>query len=76
MLAILRLLGIFIADLFKSRRQLEALVRGSGVAGDRLKNFIFKAQGGKLSGIFDGDERLISLMSAPWYSRDIYVPVP
>ena len=52
------------------------LLRGSGVAGDRLENFNFKAEGGKLSGIFDGHEQLISLMSVPWYSRDIYVPAP
>jgi hypothetical protein len=52
------------------------LVRGSGVAGDRLKSFIVKAEGGKLSGIFDGHEQLISFMSLPWYSRDIYVPTP
>jgi hypothetical protein len=50
------------------------LVRGPGAAGDRLKNFIFKAEGGKLSGIFDGHEQLISFTSLPWYSRNIYVP--
>jgi len=50
------------------------LLRGSGVAGDRLESFNFKAEGGKLSGVFDGREQLISLMSVPWYSRDIYVP--
>jgi hypothetical protein len=52
------------------------LLRGSGVAGDRLESFNFKAEGGKLSGIFDGREQLISLMSVPWYARDIYVPAP
>jgi hypothetical protein len=38
------------------------LVRGAGVAVDRLKHFTFKAEGGKLSGIFDGGEQLISLI--------------
>jgi hypothetical protein len=52
------------------------LLRGSGVAGDRLESFNLKAEGGKLSGIFDGREQLISVVSVPWYSRDIYVPAP
>jgi hypothetical protein len=52
------------------------VVRGAGVAAGRLKSFTFKAEGGKLAGIFDGSEQLIAFISVPSYSRDIYVPVP
>jgi hypothetical protein len=41
---------------------------------DRLKKVAFKASGDKLSPLFDGSEKLISLVSYPWYQRQIYLP--
>jgi len=52
------------------------LVRGSGLAADRVQKISFKAAGGKLSAIFDGSEQLVALSSVPWYAREIYLPAP
>ena len=41
---------------------------------DRLKKVTFKASGEKLSPLFDGSEKLISVISVPWYQREIYLP--
>ena len=50
------------------------VVRGAGGDTERLKKFTFKASGEKLSPLFDGSEQLISLISVPWYQREIYLP--
>jgi hypothetical protein len=39
-----------------------------------LKNFSFKATGGKIGALLDGSEQLISATSVPWYSRQAYLP--
>jgi hypothetical protein len=41
---------------------------------ERLKKITFKASGEKLSPLFDGSEKLISVISVPWYQREIYLP--
>jgi hypothetical protein len=41
---------------------------------ERLKKVTFKASGEKLSPLFDGSEKLISVISVPWYQREIYLP--
>ena len=38
------------------------------------EKFTFKAAGEKLSPLFDGTEQLISLISVPWYQREVYLP--
>lgn len=40
---------------------------------ERLRKFTFRAQGGKLSRLFDGAEKLISVIALPWYNREIYL---
>jgi hypothetical protein len=50
------------------------VVRGVGTGTERLQKFTFKAAGEKLSPLFDGTEQLISLISVPWYQREIYLP--
>jgi hypothetical protein len=41
---------------------------------NRVDAVTFKATGGFLSALFDGSEKLLSVTSVPWYSREITVP--
>jgi hypothetical protein len=50
------------------------VVLGADGNSDRLKKVTFKASGEKLSPLFDGSEKLISVISVPWYQREIYLP--
>jgi hypothetical protein len=52
------------------------VVRGTGVATERVKTFTFKATGPKLSPLFDGTEQLISITALPYLSRQMYLPGP
>ena len=49
------------------------VLRGPGAA-DRLRNFSFKATGGKIGALFDGSEQLVSVTAVPWYSRQVFLP--
>lgn len=54
--------------------QAEDVVRGAGVALERVKSFTFKAVGPKLEPLFDGTEQLISITALPYYSRQVFLP--
>ncbi|TGD96307.1 hypothetical protein [Methylobacterium nonmethylotrophicum] len=41
---------------------------------DKAKGLTFKATGGLLGRLFDGSHQLVSAVSLPWYSRQLYVP--
>jgi hypothetical protein len=41
---------------------------------DRVKEFSYKASGGRLGPLFDGTERVVSIDSFHWYNRGIYQP--
>ena len=41
---------------------------------DRVREFSYKILGGRLGGMFDGTERIVSLDSFHWYNRGIYQP--
>jgi len=41
---------------------------------DKVKEFQYKATGGKLSSLFDGTERVLSIDAIAWYNRAIYAP--
>ena len=41
---------------------------------DRVKEFGYKASGGKLTSLFDGTERVVSIDALPWYNRAVYTP--
>jgi hypothetical protein len=42
--------------------------------GDRVREFQYTAAGGRLAGLFDGSERVLSWDSIPWHNRTIYRP--
>ena len=41
---------------------------------DRVKEFSYKAAGGRLGPLFDGTERVVSIDSFHWYNRGVYQP--
>jgi hypothetical protein len=41
----------------------------------RLKKIDFRASGGVLSSLFDGNEQLISVTSVLWFARQVFLPV-
>lgn len=41
---------------------------------DRVKEFQYKASGGRIGALFDGTERVLSFDSIPWHNRAIYLP--
>lgn len=42
---------------------------------ERLKEIDFRASGGVLSSLFDGNEQLISVTSVLWFARQVFLPV-
>jgi hypothetical protein len=41
---------------------------------DKVKEFQYKASGGKIGALFDGSERVLSIDCISWYNRAIYAP--
>ncbi len=41
---------------------------------DRVKEFSYKASGGRLGPLFDGTEKVVSIDSFHWYNRGVYTP--
>jgi len=41
---------------------------------DRVKEFTFKASGGRIGALIDGNERVVSVDALPWYNRAVYSP--
>ena len=41
---------------------------------DRVKEFSYKASGGRIGALFDGSERVLSWDSQPWYNRTVIAP--
>ncbi|PBC01346.1 hypothetical protein [Mesorhizobium sp. WSM3860] len=52
------------------------VVQAQGAKSERLRSLSLKAEGGKLAAVFDGSQSLVSVVSLPVYSRDIFVPTP
>ncbi len=41
---------------------------------DRVKEFSYKAGGGRIAALFDGTEKVLSWDSFPWYNRTVLAP--
>jgi hypothetical protein len=54
--------------------QASELIQASG--DERLRKLSFKAKGPTVGQIFDGTEKLVGIVSIPWFSRQIYLPAP
>lgn len=59
--------------LYKTEQAVD-VVRSDPLGIDHIRNYFFKASGPRLSTIFDGTERLVSVTSLPWFTRQAFLP--
>lgn len=61
-------------QVFKIEQGLDIMRNATTNVRDRVKEFSYKASGGKLASLFDGSERVVSIDALPWYNRAVYTP--
>jgi hypothetical protein len=61
-------------QIFKVEQGLDIMRNATVPVRDRVKEFSYKAGGGRLGPLFDGSERVVSIDSFHWYNRGIYLP--
>jgi hypothetical protein len=61
-------------QIFKVEQGLDIMRNATITVPDKVKEFQYKASGGKIAKLFDGTERVLSIDHLPWYSRGIYQP--
>jgi hypothetical protein len=61
-------------QIFKIEQGLDIMRNATVNVRDRVKEFSYKATGGRLGPLFDGSERVVSIDSFHWYNRGIYLP--
>jgi hypothetical protein len=61
-------------QIFKVDQNLDIMRNATITVPDKVKQFQYKASGGKLSALFDGSERVLSIDCISWYNRAIYLP--
>jgi hypothetical protein len=64
------------SDFYRIYRIEQALdvVRSSEAGVDRVQTVAFKASGSNIAPLFDGSEKLVSITSIPWYTRQVFLP--
>jgi hypothetical protein len=61
-------------QIFKIEQGLDIMRNATVNVRDRVKEFSYKAGGGRLGPLFDGSERVVSIDSFHWYNRGVYLP--
>jgi hypothetical protein len=61
-------------QIFKVEQGLDIMRNATITVPDKVKEFQYKASGGKIAKLFDGTERVLSIDHLPWYTRAIYQP--
>ena len=61
-------------QIFKIDQSVDIMRNATVQVRDRVKEFSYKAGGGKIAPLFDGSERVVSIDALHWYSRGIYLP--
>jgi hypothetical protein len=61
-------------QIFKVDQNLDIMRNATIQVPDKVKEFQYKASGGKLGALFDGSERVLSIDAISWYNRAIYLP--
>jgi hypothetical protein len=61
-------------QVFKVDQNLDIMRNATITVPDKVKEFQYKASGGKLGALFDGSERVLSIDAISWYNRAIYLP--
>src|SRR5437660_305718 len=61
-------------QIFKIDQNLDIMRNATITVADRVKEFQYKASGGKIAALFDGTERVLSIDAISWYNRAISLP--
>jgi hypothetical protein len=61
-------------QIFKVDQNLDIMRNATITVPDKVKEFKYKASGGKIGALFDGSERVLSIDCLSWYNRAIYLP--
>ena len=61
-------------QIFKIDQSLDIMRNATVPMRDRVKEFSYKAGGGKIAPLFDGTERVVSIDTMHWYNRGVYLP--
>jgi hypothetical protein len=61
-------------QIFKIEQGIDIMRNATVPIRDRVKEFSYKAAGGRLGPLFDGTERVVSIDSFHWYNRGVYAP--
>src|SRR5262245_35948834 len=61
-------------QIFKIDQSLDIMRNATVQVRDRVKEFSYKAGGGKIAPLFDGSERVVSIDTMHWYNRGVYLP--
>ncbi|HEY3641428.1 MAG TPA: hypothetical protein VGL31_10050 [Xanthobacteraceae bacterium] len=61
-------------QIFKVDQNLDIMRNATITVPDKVKEFQYKASGGKIGALFDGSERVLSIDCLAWYNRAIYAP--
>ena len=61
-------------QIFKVEQNLDIMRNATITVPDKVKEFQYKASGGKIAALFDGSERVLSIDCLSWYNRAIYTP--
>jgi hypothetical protein len=61
-------------QIFKTEQGLDILRNATTNPPDRVKEFSYKAGGGRIAALFDGSEKVLSWDSFPWYNRTVLTP--
>jgi hypothetical protein len=61
-------------QIFKIEQGIDIMRNATVPIRDRVKDFSYKAAGGRLGPLFDGTERVVSIDSFHWYNRGVYLP--
>ncbi len=61
-------------QIFKFERGLDIMRNATVNVGDRVKEFSYKASGGRIAKLFDGSEKVLSIDAIHWSNRATYAP--
>ena len=61
-------------QIFKYERGLDIMRNATVNVGDRVKEFSYKASGGRIAKLFDGSEKVLSIDAIHWSNRSTYAP--
>jgi hypothetical protein len=61
-------------QLFKTEQATDITRNATTNPPDRVKEFTYRAGGGRIASLFDGKEKVLSWDSQPWYNRAVIAP--